>query len=136
MFDKLQRVSVRFPVSEYNQIKHDAKRQGTSMAEFLRQATVWYLANYASSPYTPTKAEAAAIRKGRAAMKRGDSVTLEQLHSDLLRRRQTETLKAAAGTWKDVDQPELKRGSAQYVRKLRRECEQRFREVTRQESKT
>src|SRR5208283_4846228 len=33
--------------------------------------------------YTPTKAEAAAIRKGRAAYKRGDYVTLGQLHDGL-----------------------------------------------------
>lgn len=33
--------------------------------------------------YTPTKAEAAAIRKGRAAYKRGDYVTLDQLHDEL-----------------------------------------------------
>jgi bifunctional DNA-binding transcriptional regulator/antitoxin component of YhaV-PrlF toxin-antitoxin module len=33
--------------------------------------------------YTPTKAEAAAIRKGRAAYKRGDYLTLNQLHDEL-----------------------------------------------------
>jgi hypothetical protein len=33
--------------------------------------------------YTPTKAEAAAIRKGRAAYKRGDYITLNQLHNEL-----------------------------------------------------
>ena len=35
------------------------------------------------STYTPTKSEAAAIRKGRAAYKRGDYVTLGQLHDEL-----------------------------------------------------
>ena len=33
--------------------------------------------------YTPTKAEAAAIRKGRAAYKRGEFVTLNELHDEL-----------------------------------------------------
>jgi bifunctional DNA-binding transcriptional regulator/antitoxin component of YhaV-PrlF toxin-antitoxin module len=33
--------------------------------------------------YAPTKAEAAAIRRGRAAYKRGDYVTLDQLHNQL-----------------------------------------------------
>lgn len=33
--------------------------------------------------YTPTKAEAAAIRKGRAAWKRGDYITLDKLHNEL-----------------------------------------------------
>jgi bifunctional DNA-binding transcriptional regulator/antitoxin component of YhaV-PrlF toxin-antitoxin module len=34
-------------------------------------------------PYTPTKAEAAAIRKGRAAYQRGDYIALNQLHEEL-----------------------------------------------------
>lgn len=34
-------------------------------------------------PYTPTKAEAAAIRTGRAAYRRGEYVTLDQLHAEL-----------------------------------------------------
>jgi hypothetical protein len=33
--------------------------------------------------YTPTKAEAEAIRKGRAAYKRGEFITLNQLHGEL-----------------------------------------------------
>ena len=33
--------------------------------------------------YTPTKAEATAVRKGRAAYKRGDYITLNQLHNEL-----------------------------------------------------
>lgn len=33
--------------------------------------------------YKPTKAEAAAIRRGRAAYKRGDYITLDQLHEEL-----------------------------------------------------
>jgi anaerobic selenocysteine-containing dehydrogenase len=42
------------------------------------------LPNEASYPlYTPTKAEAAAIRKGRAAYKRGEYITLNQLHNEL-----------------------------------------------------
>ena len=32
--------------------------------------------------YAPTKAESAAIRKGRAAYQRGDFVTLDQLHDE------------------------------------------------------
>jgi bifunctional DNA-binding transcriptional regulator/antitoxin component of YhaV-PrlF toxin-antitoxin module len=33
--------------------------------------------------YTPTKSEAEAIRRGRAAFKRGDYITLKQLHDEL-----------------------------------------------------
>jgi hypothetical protein len=38
----------------------------------------------------------------------------------LVRNRQIEALKTAAGAWKDKDHPELKSGSAKWVRKLRR----------------
>jgi hypothetical protein len=49
---------------------------------------------------------------------------------ELTRRRQLAALDAAAGAWKDKDHPELKQGAAQWVRKLRRENERRFRKVT------
>jgi Arc/MetJ-type ribon-helix-helix transcriptional regulator len=49
---------------------------------------------------------------------------------ELMRLRQIEALKAAAGAWKDDDHPELKQGSAKWVSKLRRENERRFKKVT------
>lgn len=45
---------------------------------------------------------------------------------ELMRRRQIEALKAAVGAWEDEDHPELKQGSAQWVRKLRQESECRL----------
>jgi hypothetical protein len=42
---KLERISVRFPILEYNQLKRDAKRQDITIAELLRRALAWYLAN-------------------------------------------------------------------------------------------
>jgi hypothetical protein len=54
----------------------------------------------------------------------------EASERELIRRRQIAALKAAAGAWKDKDHPELKQGSAQWVRKLRLENERRFRKVT------
>jgi len=44
----------------------------------------------------------------------------------LLIARQKEALQQAAGAWKDKDHPELKDGSAAWVRKLRQESETRF----------
>jgi hypothetical protein len=49
---------------------------------------------------------------------------------ELMRLRQIEALKAAAGAWKDIDHPELKQGSAKWVRKLRQENERRLKKVT------
>jgi hypothetical protein len=48
----------------------------------------------------------------------------------LMRLRQLKALEAAAGSWKDKDHPELKQGSAKWVRKLRQESERRFQKVT------
>jgi Arc/MetJ-type ribon-helix-helix transcriptional regulator len=45
---------------------------------------------------------------------------------ELMRLRQVEALKAAAGAWKDKDHPELKQGAARWVQKLRQENERRF----------
>ncbi|MBV8733020.1 MAG: hypothetical protein JO336_24695 [Acidobacteriia bacterium] len=58
------------------------------------------------------------------------SFLTEAAEKELMRRGQIEALKAAAGAWKDNDHPELKRGSATWVRKLRRESEHRFQKVT------
>ena len=54
----------------------------------------------------------------------------EAAEKELMRRRQIEALKAAAGAWKDKDHTELKQGSAKWVRKLRQEGERRFKKVT------
>jgi Arc/MetJ-type ribon-helix-helix transcriptional regulator len=50
----------------------------------------------------------------------------EAVREALLIARQKEALREAAGAWKDKDHPELKRGAAAWVRKLRRESEGRF----------
>jgi metal-responsive CopG/Arc/MetJ family transcriptional regulator len=53
----------------------------------------------------------------------------EAAEKELLRRRQLRALDALVA-WKDVEHPELKQGSAKYVRKLRREYDQRLKKVT------
>ena len=45
---------------------------------------------------------------------------------ELTRLRQVKALEAAVGSWKDADHPELKQGSAKWVKKLREENERRF----------
>ena len=49
---------------------------------------------------------------------------------EIKRLRQLRALERAAGSWKDVDHPELKQGAARWVAKLRREDEKRFRRLT------
>ena len=53
--------------------------------------------------------------------RRAHVVPTEAAEEELVRRRQIEALKAAAGSWKDKDHPELKEGAANWVRKLRQE---------------
>ena len=48
----------------------------------------------------------------------------------LMRLRQLKALEAAAGSWKDKDHPELKQGAAKWVKKLRREYDQRSEKLT------
>jgi Arc/MetJ-type ribon-helix-helix transcriptional regulator len=58
--------------------------------------------------------------------RRRSSFLTEAAEKELMRRRQIEALKSAAGAWKDKDHPELKQGSAVWVRKLRQESERRL----------
>ena len=63
--------------------------------------------------------------------KRGRSAFLVQAaEKELMRLRQIKALEAAAGSWKDKDHPELKQGAANWVKKLRREYDQRFEKTT------
>ena len=48
---------------------------------------------------------------------------------ELARRRQLKALDQLVA-WNEKDHPELKQGAAKYVRKLRREYDQRFKKVT------
>jgi Arc/MetJ-type ribon-helix-helix transcriptional regulator len=62
--------------------------------------------------------------------KRGRSNFLTQAaEKELMRLRQIKALQGAAGAWKDKDHPELKQGAAKWVKKLRRDYDQRLRRV-------
>ena len=67
--------------------------------------------------------------------KRGRSKFLvESAWREVRRLQQLRALEQAVGAWKIKDHPELKGGSAAWVRKLRRESEKRFRRVARRAS--
>ncbi len=62
--------------------------------------------------------------------KRGrSSFRTQAAEKELMRLRQLKAIEAAAGSWKDKDHPELKRGAAKWVDKLRRQDEKRFQKV-------
>jgi len=54
------------------------------------------------------------------------SFLTQAAEKELVRLRQIKALQKAAGSWKDKDHPELKRGAANWVRKLRREYDKRL----------
>jgi len=59
--------------------------------------------------------------------KRGRSPFFVQVaEKELMRLRQIEALKIAAGAWKDKDHPELKQSAAKWVKKLRRAYDTRI----------
>ena len=65
--------------------------------------------------------------------KRGRSAFLAEVARDeIMRRQQRLALQASAGAWKDEDHPELKGGSAAWVRQMRSESERRFEQIQQQ----
>jgi hypothetical protein len=68
----------------------------------------------------------------RVVGKRGrSSFLVHAAERELLRLRQIQALESASGAWKDKDHPELKEGSAAWVKKIRRENERRSSKLTR-----
>jgi hypothetical protein len=64
--------------------------------------------------------------------KRGRSAFLAELaQREIMRRRQLEALRAAAGAWKDEDHPELAQGAYAWVREMRDLDNRRFEELER-----
>ena len=62
--------------------------------------------------------------------KRGRSAFLAEVaREEIQRREQRSALRKAAGAWKDKDHPELKQGSAAWVRQMRAESETRFQRI-------
>jgi predicted transcriptional regulator len=64
------------------QMQQVQKKENRTQSELLREAWREYFESHYGS-YTPTKAELAAIRKGRAEVSRGQYRTLQELQSDL-----------------------------------------------------
>src|ERR1700687_2127895 len=75
-------MTISLPPAMLKQMAKVQREEHRTRSELLREAWRQYFeSRYAL--YIPTKAEAAAIRRGRAAFKRGEYVTLDQLHNEL-----------------------------------------------------
>jgi predicted transcriptional regulator len=75
-------LTISLPPAMAKQMEKIQKEEHRTRSELLREAWRQYF-DTRYGIYTPTKAEAAAIRKGRAEISRGQFVTLQKLLHDL-----------------------------------------------------
>lgn len=59
------------------------------------------------------------------------AILSKTVRDEILRRKQRNALRKSAGAWKDRDHPELKQGSAAWVKQMRAESEELFRQIQR-----
>ena len=75
-------LTISVPPAMAKQMEKVQKAEHRTRSELLREAWRQYFESRYGA-YSPTKAELAAIRKGRAEFKRGEYITLSQLHNEL-----------------------------------------------------
>jgi predicted transcriptional regulator len=75
-------LTISLPPGMAKQMERVQKEEHRTRSELLREAWRQYFESR-YPVYTPSKAERAAIRKGRAEIKRGNFVNLEQLLQDV-----------------------------------------------------
>jgi Arc/MetJ-type ribon-helix-helix transcriptional regulator len=79
-----QIMSISLPPAMLRQFEEVRKKESRTRSELVREALRAYFEERYSA-VTPTPAELAALRRGRAAFRRGDSVSLTQFLSGLER---------------------------------------------------
>jgi predicted transcriptional regulator len=75
-------MTISLPPAMAKQMEKVQKEEHRTRSELLREAWRHYFESR-YPVYTPTRSELAAIKRGRAAIKRGEFVTLKQLHDEL-----------------------------------------------------
>ena len=75
-------MTISLPPAMARQLEKVRKQEHRTRSELMREALRHYFDSRVSE-ITPTIAEMAAIRRGRAAFKRGECVSLDQLLHDL-----------------------------------------------------
>src|SRR5713101_6869981 len=77
-----QTMTVSLPPAMVRQFEEVRKRESRTRSELVREALrIYFESRYPT--VTPTKAELAALRRGRAAFRRGNSVSLNQFLHDV-----------------------------------------------------
>ena len=85
-------MTISLPAAMAEQMARVQKEENRTRSELVREAWRHYFESRYGA-YTPTRAETAAIGRGRAAIRRGEYVTLKQLHDELDATRQQARLK-------------------------------------------
>lgn len=75
-------MTISVPPGMAKQMEQVQKEEHRTRSELLREAWRHYFESRYGL-YTPSKAELASIRKGRADFRRGDYIPLSQLHNEL-----------------------------------------------------
>jgi len=75
-------LTISLPPAMAKQMERVQKEENRTRSELLREAWRQYFDSRYGA-YTPTKTELTSIRKGRAAINRGEFVTLEQAFHEL-----------------------------------------------------
>jgi predicted transcriptional regulator len=75
-------MTISLPPAMARQLEKVRKQEHRTRSELMREALRHYFDSRVPE-VTPTRAEMAAIRRGRAAFKRGEYISLEQLLHDL-----------------------------------------------------
>lgn len=90
---KYRNLSISLPEAMAETVDVAAKREHRTRSELVREALRLYLSGIPSE--APTAAEAAAMARGAAEIRRGESVTLDQLLHDVAPRRRPVRAKGA-----------------------------------------
>ena len=76
-------VTISLPPEMLKQMEKVSKAEHRTTSELVCEAWWTYFAMRHAPVYTPTRAEVRAIERGRAAFRRGDFITLDQLDAYL-----------------------------------------------------
>ena len=90
-------MNISLPPAMAKQMEKVQQEENRTRSELLREAWRHYFESR-HPVYKPTRAEAAAIRRGRAEFKRRDYVSLNQLHNELESARHQKRKKRARKT--------------------------------------
>lgn len=76
-----QTMTISLPPGMIEEVERVRKAEHRTRSELIREALRTYFRR--SRPYTPTRAELRAIERGRAAIRRGEYVSLQDLRSSV-----------------------------------------------------